>query len=184
VTGAGSSSICRSALGIVLATLFIPIKQETPLSMRFRTSALGLGGLVAGLASAAGAGTARGVAGVPEHRRPVAHAHVRHAFSVERPLLDLRLLRFKTFEAGTPGGTPSVSVARFPAADDAAARLASTLSAGSNHICWRHRRSLRKRRWRIGSCIARLPPSAHRQRTDRLSLLLANASWTALTPPP
>ena len=33
------------------------------------------------------------------------YAYVRHAFSVERPLLDLRLLRFKTLEAGILGGS-------------------------------------------------------------------------------
>ena len=31
--------------------------------------------------------------------------YVRHALSTERPLIDLRLMRFRTFEAGILGGT-------------------------------------------------------------------------------
>src|SRR5262245_61362276 len=94
--------------GIVLATLFIPqIKEETPpLDVQgFVLTASGLGGLILGTAM-----MGRRIA-PPE----VAVAciivglgalalYVRHALSVPRPLLDLRLLRLRTFEAGIAGG--------------------------------------------------------------------------------
>jgi EmrB/QacA subfamily drug resistance transporter len=96
-------------LGIVLATIFIPDeKHETPpLDLKgFALSALGLGGLVAGLAV-----SGRRIA-PPEVSLAFLGvgavslaAYVRHAFRAPRPLLDLRLLRFKTFEAGILGGT-------------------------------------------------------------------------------
>jgi len=96
-------------LGIILASLYVPnIKQETaPLDVGgFVLCALGLGGLILGAAM-----TGR-------HIAPVEFAvgsmligavmlmgYVRHALSTERPLLDLRLMHFKTFEAGILGGT-------------------------------------------------------------------------------
>jgi EmrB/QacA subfamily drug resistance transporter len=96
-------------LGIVLATLFIPdAKQDTaPLDLKgFVLSALGLGGLVAGLAV-----SGRRIA-PPEVALACIvvgalslYAYIRHALSVAQPLLDLRLLRLKTFEAGILGGT-------------------------------------------------------------------------------
>lgn len=96
-------------LGVVLATLHIPeIKDETSLLdvKGFVLSALGLGGVILGtammgkriappevvIACMAGGGVALAL-------------YVRHAYRVERPLLDLRLLRYKTFEAGILGGT-------------------------------------------------------------------------------
>src|SRR5262245_17683565 len=95
-------------LGIVLATLFMPdVREETPpLDIRgFVLSALGFGGVVLGtammgkriappevaIACLLGGGVALGL-------------YVQHAYRVERPLLDLRLLRFRTFEAGIAGG--------------------------------------------------------------------------------
>src|SRR5262245_15062245 len=95
-------------LGIVLATLFMPdVREETPpLDIRgFVLSALGFGGVVLGtammgkriappevaIACLLGGGAALAL-------------YVRHAYRVERPLLDLRLLRFRTFEAGIAGG--------------------------------------------------------------------------------
>jgi EmrB/QacA subfamily drug resistance transporter len=96
-------------LGIILASIYVPnIKQDTaPLDVAgFVLSALGLGGVILGAAM-----TGR-------HIAPVEIAvgsmliggvmlmgYVRHALSTERPLLDLRLMRFKTFEAGILGGT-------------------------------------------------------------------------------
>jgi EmrB/QacA subfamily drug resistance transporter len=96
-------------LGIVLATLFIPdMKQETPpLDVRgFLLSAVGLGGVILGTAM-----TGRRIA-PPEVvvacmtvGAICLGGYVLHAFRVPRPLLDLRLLRFRTFEAGILGGT-------------------------------------------------------------------------------
>jgi MFS family permease len=96
-------------LGIVLGTLFIPdIRDETPpLDVKgFVLSAVGLGGLILGAAM-----SGRRIA-PPELAAACAvvgavslAAYVRHALKVQRPLLDLRLLKFKTFEAGILGGT-------------------------------------------------------------------------------
>jgi len=96
-------------LGIVLGTLFIPdIKNETPpLDVKgFFLSAVGLGGIILGAAM-----SGRRIA-PPELAVGCVlvgavsfAAYVRHALKVERPLLDLRLLKFKTFEAGIVGGT-------------------------------------------------------------------------------
>jgi EmrB/QacA subfamily drug resistance transporter len=95
-------------LGVVLATLFIPeIREETPPldTKGFLLLASGLGGLILGTAmmgrriappEVAAACIAVGAVTLP--------LYARHAFSVPRPLLDLRLLRLKTFEAGIAGG--------------------------------------------------------------------------------
>ncbi len=96
-------------LGLVLATLYIPdLKEEerTPLDIKgFALSALGFGGLILGLAM-----SGRRIA-PPEVALACAAVgavalmlYVRHALTVPRPLLDLRLLRFRTFEAGILGG--------------------------------------------------------------------------------
>ena len=96
-------------LGIVLATLFIPdTKQETPpLDVKgFILSALGLGGLVAGLAVSGRRIAPPEVAITLMSVGAISlYAYVRHAFRVEKPLLDLRLLKYRTFEAGILGGT-------------------------------------------------------------------------------
>jgi len=96
-------------LGIALASIFIPQMREAtaPLDVKgFALSAAGLGGLILGTAMAgrriappevAVACVVVGVAALV--------GYVRHALRVERPLLDLRLLRFRTFEAGILGGT-------------------------------------------------------------------------------
>jgi EmrB/QacA subfamily drug resistance transporter len=94
-------------LGIALATLFIPdIREETPRldAKGFLLLASGFGGLILGTAMlgrriappevAAGC-IATGAIALP--------LYWRHAMSVSRPLLDVRLLRLKTFEAGIAG---------------------------------------------------------------------------------
>jgi EmrB/QacA subfamily drug resistance transporter len=96
-------------LGIVLATLFIPeIKDETSrLDIKgFALSAVGLGGVILGAAmSGKRIAPPEIVAACILGGAAALTAYVRHAYRVERPLLDLRLLRFKTFEAGILGGT-------------------------------------------------------------------------------
>src|SRR5262249_24008693 len=96
-------------LGIALATLFIPeLRQETPpLDVRgFLLSAVGLGGVILGTAM-----VGRRIAPPPVLAACMLigavslAAYLRHAFHVPRPLLDLRLLRYATFEAGILGGT-------------------------------------------------------------------------------
>ena len=96
-------------LGIILASIYIPdIKQETaPLDLAgFVLSALGLGGLILGAAM-----TGRHIAplevaiGSMLIGLIMLTGYVRHALSTERPLIDLRLMRFRTFEAGILGGT-------------------------------------------------------------------------------
>jgi EmrB/QacA subfamily drug resistance transporter len=96
-------------LGIVLATLFIPqIKEEAlpPLDVKgFVLSATGLGGLILGMAMSGRRIAPPELAAACVVVGAVALvAYVRHAFTVERPLLDLRLMRLKTFEAGIFGG--------------------------------------------------------------------------------
>jgi EmrB/QacA subfamily drug resistance transporter len=94
-------------LGIALATLFIPdIREETPRldAKGFLLLASGFGGLILGTAMlgrriappevAAGC-IATGAIALP--------LYWHHAMSVSRPLLDVRLLRLKTFEAGIAG---------------------------------------------------------------------------------
>ncbi len=96
-------------LGLILATLYIPdLRDETvpPLDVKgFILSALGFGGLILGLAMSgrriapsevAIACIAVGVASLA--------LYVRHALTVPRPLLDIRLLSLRTFEAGIVGG--------------------------------------------------------------------------------
>jgi EmrB/QacA subfamily drug resistance transporter len=95
-------------MGVVLATLFIPeIREETPPldTKGFLLLASGLGGLILGTAmmgrriappEVAAACIATGAISLP--------LYARHAFSVPRPLLDLRLLRLRTFETGIAGG--------------------------------------------------------------------------------
>jgi EmrB/QacA subfamily drug resistance transporter len=96
-------------LGIVLATLYVPdIKQETPpLDLPgFVLCALGFGGVILGAAM-----TGRHIAPIEVAvgsmliGAVMLTGYVRHALSIERPLIDLRLMRFKTFEAGILGGT-------------------------------------------------------------------------------
>jgi EmrB/QacA subfamily drug resistance transporter len=94
-------------LGIILATLFIPeIKEETPPldAKGFLLLASGFGGLILGTAmmgrriappEAAAGCIALGAIALP--------LYWRHAMSIPRPLLDVRLLRLKTFEAGIGG---------------------------------------------------------------------------------
>jgi EmrB/QacA subfamily drug resistance transporter len=94
-------------LGIVLATLFIPdVREETPPldAKGFLLLASGFGGLILGTAmlgrriappEVAAACIATGAITLP--------LYWRHAMSVPRPLLDVRLLRLKTFEAGIAG---------------------------------------------------------------------------------
>jgi EmrB/QacA subfamily drug resistance transporter len=94
-------------LGIALATLFIPdVREETPRldAKGFLLLASGFGGLILGTAmlgrriappEVAAACIATGAITLP--------LYWRHAMRVPRPLLDVRLLRLKTFEAGIAG---------------------------------------------------------------------------------
>ena len=94
-------------LGIALATLFIPdVREETPPldAKGFLLLASGFGGLILGTAmlgrriappEVAAACIATGAITLP--------LYWRHAMRVPRPLLDVRLLRLKTFEAGIAG---------------------------------------------------------------------------------
>jgi MFS family permease len=96
-------------LGIVLATVFIPdLRQETPpLDVRgFLLSALGLGGVILG-AAMVGRRIAppQMVAACMLIGFVSLAGYTWHALRVPRPLLDLRLLRYSTFEAGILGGT-------------------------------------------------------------------------------
>jgi MFS family permease len=95
-------------LGIVLATLFIPeIKQETPpLDVKgFALLAFGLGGVILGTAMVGRRiAPAEVVAACIVGGAVALAVYVHHAFRTAKPLLDLRLLRFKTFEAGIAGG--------------------------------------------------------------------------------
>src|SRR5262245_36670254 len=89
-------------LGIVLATLFIPeIKDENArLDLKgFALSALGLGGVILGAAmTGKRIAPPEVVAACVLGGAAALALYVRHAYRVERPLLDLRLLRYQTFE--------------------------------------------------------------------------------------
>ena len=96
-------------LGIVLATLFIPdLRQETPpLDVRgFVLSAVGLGGVILGTAMVGRRIAPPEIVAACMLIGAVSLAlYVMHALRAPRPLLDLRLLRFASFEAGIVGGT-------------------------------------------------------------------------------
>lgn len=178
-------------LGIVLATLFIPdARHDTPpLDVKgFALSALGLGGLVVGLAVSgrriAPPEVALGCMGLGALSL---YAYVRHAFKVERPLLDLRLLRFHTFEAGILGGTlfrlgVGASAFLLPLmlqlgfGLDALSSGLITFAGAIGALCMKPlaQRFLRRFGFRRLLIVNGLIAS---------SLLLANAFWTALTPP-
>jgi EmrB/QacA subfamily drug resistance transporter len=95
-------------LGIVLATLFIPeIKEETPPLdwVGFLLAASGLGGLILGTAMLGRRIAPPEVAvGCVVLGLAAIGVYARHALRVTRPLLDLRLLRLRTFETGIAGG--------------------------------------------------------------------------------
>jgi EmrB/QacA subfamily drug resistance transporter len=96
-------------LGIVLATLFIPdLRQETPpLDVRgFLLSAVGLGGVILGTAMIGRRiAPPETVAACMLIGAVSLALYALHALRAPRPLLDLRLLRFASFEAGIVGGT-------------------------------------------------------------------------------
>jgi EmrB/QacA subfamily drug resistance transporter len=94
-------------LGIILATLFIPeIREETPPldTKGFLLLSSGFGGLILGTAMMgrriAPPEVAAGCILLGAIALPL---YWRHAMSIPRPLLDVRLLRLKTFEAGICG---------------------------------------------------------------------------------
>jgi MFS family permease len=95
-------------LGIILATLFIPeIKEETPPLdwVGFLLAASGLGGLILGTAMLGRRIAPPEVAvGCAVGGAIALGLYTRHALRVTRPLLDLRLLRLRTFEIGIAGG--------------------------------------------------------------------------------
>ena len=96
-------------LGIALATLFIPdLREETPpLDVRgFLLSALGLGGVILGTAMVGRRiAPPETVAACMLIGAVSLALYALHALRAPRPLLDLRLLRFASFEAGIVGGT-------------------------------------------------------------------------------
>jgi EmrB/QacA subfamily drug resistance transporter len=99
-----------AALGLVLATLFIPdIKEEkrTPFDgIGFALSGFGLAALVSG-------STALGLDALPQWAAAALLSagaiallvYARHAARVEHPILDLRLFRIPTFRAAILGGS-------------------------------------------------------------------------------
>jgi MFS family permease len=95
-------------LGIILATLFIPeIKEETPPLdwVGFLLAASGLGGLILGTAMLGRRIAPPEVAvGCVVGGAIALGLYARHALRATRPLLDLRLLRLRTFEIGIAGG--------------------------------------------------------------------------------
>lgn len=96
-------------LGLILATLYIPdLRDEAvpPLDVKgFILSALGFGGLILGLAMSGRRIAPSEVAIACIAVGIVSLAlYVRHALTVPRPLLDIRLLSLRTFEAGIAGG--------------------------------------------------------------------------------
>jgi EmrB/QacA subfamily drug resistance transporter len=95
-------------LGIVLATLFIPeLKEEAPpLDVRgFLLVSTGLGGLILGTAMLGRRIAPPEVAlGCVVGGALALALYARHALRATRPLLDLRLLRLRTFETGIAGG--------------------------------------------------------------------------------
>jgi EmrB/QacA subfamily drug resistance transporter len=95
-------------LGIVLATLFIPeIREETPPLdwVGFLLASSGLGGLILGTAMLGRRIAPPEVAvGCVLGGAVAIGLYARHALRVARPLLDLRLLRQRTFEIGIAGG--------------------------------------------------------------------------------
>ena len=95
-------------LGIVLATLFIPDASTIRRRSTSRASSSrrwGSAALWRALPSAAAASRRRKWPSPSLHRRRRALRLYAPRFRVEKPLLDLRLLRFPTFEAGILGGT-------------------------------------------------------------------------------
>lgn len=96
-------------LGIVLATIFFTDEPEppTPLDARgFVLSALALSGLILGTAMAGRHIAPPAVAvGAILLGALAAIAYVRHAHRAAHPVLDLRLFRITTFDAGVSGGT-------------------------------------------------------------------------------
>jgi EmrB/QacA subfamily drug resistance transporter len=96
-------------LGIILASIYIPnLKQESaPLDVAgFVLCSFGLAGVILGAAM-----TGRHIAPIEVAVGSMLigalmlAGYVRHALRSERPLLDLRLMRLRTFEAGILGGT-------------------------------------------------------------------------------
>lgn len=102
-------NIPMGLLGIVMATLFFEDRREAPRPLDvtgFLLTACGLSGLILGFAM-----IGRHVAPTPVAMACIVAGaaglalYVRHARRAEAPLLDLRLLSLRTFEAGVVGGT-------------------------------------------------------------------------------
>ncbi|HKM57926.1 MAG TPA: MFS transporter [Chthoniobacterales bacterium] len=99
-----------AALGIILATLFIPnVREETVHKFDFSgffLSGIGLGGLVSASAALDAFGIPLWIAVVLFLVGSVAVClYVVHARYAEAPILDLRLLRIPTFRSGIVGGS-------------------------------------------------------------------------------
>lgn len=102
-------NIPMGLLGIVMATLFFEDRREAPRPLDvtgFLLTACGLSGLILGFAMIGRhvAPTPVAMAGIVAGAASLA-LYVRHARRAEAPLLDLRLLSLRTFEAGVVGGT-------------------------------------------------------------------------------
>ena len=95
--------------GMVLATLFFPETREREATLDvkgFLLCALGFGGLVLGAAMIGRRIAPGGIVAATMLAGAAALAiYARHALTAQRPLLDLRLLRFTTFKAGIAGGS-------------------------------------------------------------------------------
>jgi EmrB/QacA subfamily drug resistance transporter len=99
-----------AALGMVLATLFVPNVRGETISrfdyLGFVLSGIGLAGLVSASAALDAAGVPLWIVAILFVAGSISVVlYVFHARRTESPILDLRLLRYPTFRAGIVGGS-------------------------------------------------------------------------------